>query len=407
MQNKNKLCGETGFSRRGFVKNTMIGMTAVAANGLAQEKTPAKVKIGIIGCGNRGAFIADLLQEHGGYQITALGDYFKEQVDALGQKYAVPENRRFTGLNNYKRVLESKPDAVAIITPPYFHPEQATAAVSAGAHVYLAKPIAVDVPGSMAIRAASEEAAKRKLSFLVDFQTRAQQFYLEAVKRVHAGAIGEIAFGESYYHCGRLQIKAPPGSGPEARLKNWVFMKDLSGDIITEQNIHTLDVMSWVMAKPPISVAGGCARKTRVDVGDNNDCYALQYRYADNAGVTFSSRQFAGHGSQPDGIVFRAFGNKGVLETSYGGQVLIRGENFYRGGTTNQIYREGVRNNLTAFHAMIEQGDCSNTTTEPSVHSNLVTIMGRMAAYSGSVVTWEQVITDTHRMQPDLSGLKL
>ena len=395
------------FSRRGFVKNAVFSATAVAAsNGFTQQTRANTIKLGIIGCGNRGDFMANLFATHGGYEITAVGDYFKEKVDQLGEKYGVPKERRFTGLNNFKAVIESKPDAIAIMSPPYFHPEQAAVAVEAGMHVYVAKPVAVDVPGCISIQESSQKASLKKLCFFVDFQTRSQPFYIEAVRQVHNGAIGEIAFGEAYYHCERLNVKAPPDGTPETRLKNWVFMKDLSGDIITEQNIHALDVMNWVLDKTPQTVAGGCARKTRVDVGDCNDCFALQYQFDDCAGVTFSSRQFAGHGSQPDGIVFRAFGSKGVLETKYGGQVMIRGENFYRGGVTAQIYREGALNNVAAFHTLILNGDCSNTTTEPSVRSNLVTIMGRMAAYSGRVVTWDQVVNDKHRLQPDLSGLK-
>jgi len=397
-----------GFSRRGFIKRTAAaGLTAaVTSRGFAQGTAEQKIKIGIVGCGGRGGFIANLFNSHGGYEIIALGDYFQEKVDIQGDKYNVPASRRFTGLNSYKKVLEVKPDALVITSPPYFHPEQAAAAVDAGVHVYVAKPVAVDVPGTLSIEASSKKAASKKLTFLVDFQTRSQPFYVEALKRVHEGAIGDIAFGEAYYHCNRINVQAPPGSGPEARLKNWVFMKDLSGDIITEQNIHALDVMSWAMDQPPVHAVGSCARKTRVDVGDCSDCFALQYQYADCAGITFSSRQFNGHGSQPDGIVFRAFGNKGVLETKYGGQVLIRGDNFYRGGETKQIYAEGATNNVAAFYKMIEAGDVSNATTAPSVRSNLVTIMGRAAAYTGKVVTWEEILKDTARMQPDLSGLK-
>ena len=118
--------------------------------------------------------------------------------------------------------------------------------------------------------ASGSEATKKKLCFLVDFQTRANEFYVEAVKRIHSGAIGDMVFGESAYHTGRLGIKAEPGT-PESRLKNWVFDKALSGDIITEQNIHTLDVMSWIMNAPPLHVTGTGGRKVRTDVGNLQD----------------------------------------------------------------------------------------------------------------------------------------
>ncbi|MDA3927266.1 MAG: Gfo/Idh/MocA family oxidoreductase [Kiritimatiellae bacterium] len=395
-------------SRRGFIKKTAAaGLTAaVASRGLAQGANTPTIKIGVVGCGGRGGFIASLFKAHGGYEIIAVGDYFQDKADEVGEKYSVPVSHRFTGLNNYKKVLEAKPDALVITSPPFFHPEQAASAVDAGIHVYVAKPVAVDVPGTLLIEATSKKATAKKLTFLVDFQTRSQPFFVEALKRVHEGAIGDIAFGEAYYHCNRLKLKVPPADDSESRLRNWVFMKNLSGDIINEQNIHTLDVMSWAMNKPPLHAVGGCARKTRVDVGDCNDCFALQYQYPDCAGVTFSSRQFNGYGTQPDGIVCRIFGSKGVLETKYGGQVLIRGENFYRGGETKQIYKEGVSNNIAAFHKMILEGDVSNATTAPSVRSNLVTIMGRTAAYTGKVVTWDEIMKDTSRMQPNLAGLK-
>ena len=396
-----------GFSRRGFIKSTAAGVTAAAVtNGLGQDAPKQKIKIGIIGCGGRGGFMANLFNAHGGYEIAAVGDYFQDKVDSVGEKYKVPAGRRFTGLNNYKKVLNAKVDAVVLTSPPYFHPEHAAAAVDAGVHVYVAKPVAVDVPGCFSIEESSKKATSKKLTFLVDFQTRAQEFYVEALKRVHAGAIGEFDFGETYYHCNRLKVKGEIADDAEGQLRNWVFMKSLSGDIITEQNIHALDVMSWVMGKPPVSASGGCARKVRVDVGDCNDGFALQYQYEGCAGFTFSSRQFNGHGTQPDGIVCRVFGSKGVLETKYGGQVMIRGENFYRGGQTKQIYKEGAANNVASFHKMILEGDCSNTTTAPSVQSNLVTIMGRRAAYSGKVVTWDEIVKDTTRMQPKLEGLK-
>ncbi len=397
------------FSRREFVAVTgAAGIAAAAAPSFAQQAPAAagpKIKLGVVGCGGRGKFVTDLFVKHGGYEIVAAADYFQDRVDAFGEKFGVPAERRFTGLSGYRRVLEAKPDAVALMTAPFFRPEQAAAAVEAGCHVYLAKPVAVDVPGCLSIEASGKRATEKKLCFLVDFQTRAQPFYKEALKRVHGGAIGEFAFGEAYYHCGRLGIHQP-NEGAEGRLRNWVFDQALSGDIITEQNVHALDVMSWVFGRPPLHVFGTGGRKVRVDVGDCWDTFTLHYQYPNNVGVTFSSRQFEGHGTQPEGIVCRVFGTKGVLETSYGGNVMIRGENFYRGGETKQIYLEGARNNIADFHASIRAGECANATVPPSVQSSLVTIMGRKAAYTGKLVTWEETVKDAERVDGKLQGLK-
>jgi predicted dehydrogenase len=396
-------------SRRTFVAAAgATGVAAVAGTALAQQ-SPAlagpKIKLGVIGCGGRGGFVADLFAKHGGYEIVAAADYFQDRVNPFGDKYGVPAERRFTGLNGYKRVLEAKPDAVALMTAPYFRPEQAAAAVEAGCHVYLAKPIAVDSPGCLSIEASGKRASEKKLCFLVDFQTRAQPFYQEALKRVHEGAIGDFAFGEAYYHCGRLGIHQP-NEGAEGRLRNWVFDQALSGDIITEQNVHALDVMNWVHQKPPLHAFGTGGRKVRVDVGDCWDYFTLHYQYPNGVGMTFSSRQFDGHGTQPEGIVCRMFGTKGVLETSYGGNVMIRGANFYRGGETKQIYKEGAANNVASFYDSVKKGECANATVAPSVQSTLITLMGRKAAYTGKLVTWEETVKDAERVDGKLAGLK-
>ena len=391
--------------RRQFVAGAAATVTFVEAARVRGSQANSKIALGMIGCGGRGKWIADLFAADGNYQIVAAHDYFAERVDAVGEAHKIPAQRRYTGLSSYKELLASKLDAVAIISPPYFHPEQAAAAVAAGKHVYVAKPIAVDVPGCHSIADSGKAATAKKLAFLVDFQTRAQPFFVEALKRVHEGAIGELCFGEASYHANRLRSKGEDKT-PEGRLRNWVFDKALSGDIITEQNIHTLDVMSWIMNQPPVSAYGTGGRRVRVDVGDCWDHFVLTFVYPNNVGITFSSRQFNGHGSKPDGIRNRIFGTLGVLETQYGGDVLIRGKNFFRGGKTPAIYKEGTQANIATFHQSIIQGKFDNPTVAPSVQSNLVTILGRTAAYTGQLVTWEETIKSTVKLDGRLEGLK-
>jgi len=392
-------------------RRAFIATAAAAPLGLSSSRTAlgadanSRVRLGVVGCGGRGSFVTSLFKAHGGYDLVAASDYFQDRVDGLGNKFGIPPERRFTGLDGYKKVIEAGVDAVAIMTPPFFHPEQAAATVAAGKHVYVAKPIAVDVPGCQSIEASGKQATSKGLSFLVDFQTRATDFYVEAVKRVHEGAIGELVFGESSYHCGRLGTKAKPGT-QEARLRNWVFDIALSGDIIVEQNVHTLDVMSWIMNQPPVRVSGTGSRKVRVDVGDCWDNFALTYEYANNVGIAFSSRQFNGHGTKPDGILNRMFGTDGVLETKYGGNVMIRGKNFYRGGSTSAIYKEGAGRNVADFHTAITTGKPNTATVSPSVQSSMVTIMGRTAAYESRVVTWDEIVKSTKRLDGKLDGLK-
>jgi myo-inositol 2-dehydrogenase / D-chiro-inositol 1-dehydrogenase len=409
----NYASSSAGFSRRHFV--AALGAVSVVSPLVAQESkssgpvvalTGSKIKVAVIGCGARGSFIASLLKQHGGYEITAVADYFQAKADKMGESFGLAKERCFSGLNGYKRALETKPDMLAIMSPPFFHPEQAAAAVEAGVHVYLAKPIAVDVPGCRSIEATAKLASEKKLCFLVDFQTRAMPVFQEAVKRVHAGAIGDFAFGEVYYHCGANDTQEPMDD-PEIRIKNWLCDRALSGDIITEQNIHSLDVMNWVCQAPPVSAYGTGGHKVRKHTGDCWDHFSVQYKYPNNVGMGFSSRQFEGHGTQPDGIFCRVFGSKGVLEARYGGTVMIRGQNFYRGGETKQIYKEGAFNNVMAFYDAIKKGDVSNLTVAPSVQSCLITIMGRKAAYTGNVITWDEIIKDTERFDGRLQGLKV
>jgi predicted dehydrogenase len=400
-------------SRRRFIAG--VGVTVATVSlvdpSLAFTSTAnSKINLGIIGCGGRGTWIAKLFQQHGGYNVVAAADYFRDRVDALGDAMGVKPAQRFTGLSGYRRLLEQPLDAVAIISPPYFHPEQAAAAVAAGKHVYLAKPIAVDVPGCQTIESSGQKATEKKLCFLVDFQTRADEFYIEALQRVRGGAIGEFAFGEASYHAGNpfgghMDALGKDPHNAEVRLRAWGLDRALSGDIITEQNIHTLDVASWIMDQPPVCAFGTGARKVR-DVGSCCDTFSVVFLYPDNVGITFSSRQFEGHGTQPEGIRNRMFGTQGVLETAYGGQVLIRGKNFWHGGKSPQIYQQGAVSNIAAFHASVQSGDCRNPTVSPSVRSTLVTILGRTAAYSGQVAHWGQLLKSSERLDPHLKGLK-
>jgi predicted dehydrogenase len=399
-------------TRRGFMAGAgaaALSFTVVKPEHVRGFNANSKVDLGIIGCGGRGTWITGLFNEHGGYNIVAVADYFQDRIDNCGGKFGVPQSRRYSGLSGYRRLLENV-DAVAIESPPYFHPEQAAAAVDADCHTYVAKPIAVDVPGCQSIGESGRKASMSKKCFLVDFQTRADEFYIEALKRVHDGALGDFVFGEAIYHAGcpfkRMYDswrKDPNDS--ENRLRSWGLDRILSGDIITEQNIHTLDVMSWIMDAEPVYAVGTCGRKVR-PVGTCNDHFVLMFEYPNNIGITFSSRQIEGHGTQPSGIRNRMFGSEGVLETAYGGQVIIRGENFYRGGKSPGIYKEGAVANIKTFYDSIVEGKYDNPTVAPSVRSNLVTILGRTAAYTKRKITWRRLLNNPQKLDANLTGLK-
>jgi len=404
-----------GVTRRGFLASAgsaAFAFTVLQPHLVGSYAANARVRLGLMGCGGRGTWIADLFKQHGGYDIVAAFDYFQDRVDAFGEKFNVSPARRFTGLSGFRRILDAQVDAVAIESPPYFHAEQAAAAVDAGKHVYLAKPIAVDVPGCNTVAESGRKATAKKLCFLIDFQTRADPYFQEALKRVHEGALGEFAFGEATYHAGdpfpgHYKFFQEDPTNPENRMRGWGLDKVLSGDIITEQNIHTLDVASWIMNEPPV-IAYGTGGRTVRHVGTCYDHFTLVFIYPKNVAITFSSRQFGAYGSQPEGIRNRMFGSKGVLETEYGGQVILRAdkENFYRGGSSPGIYKDGAAANIATFHNDIVGANYANATVEPSVRSNLVTILGRTAAYEHRVVTWDEIINSKTKLDANLKGAK-
>ncbi|MGO8701455.1 MAG: Gfo/Idh/MocA family protein [Limisphaerales bacterium] len=382
---------------------------AVASPTLRAAESEAKVNIGLIGCGGRGTWIADLFLKDGHYNLVALADYFQDRVDSAGEKFQVDKSRRFTGLSAYKRLLEEKLDAVVIISPPYFHPEQAAAAGEAGKHVYCAKPIAVDVPGCQSIEASGRKATEKNQVFLVDFQTRAHPSYQEAVRLVHSGGIGKIVSGEASYETSDIfgpndaRIREKPEDN-EMRVRCWGCDRTLSGDIITEQNIHAIDVASWIMDAAPLRAYGECGR-TRPPL-ENGVCdnFSVIFDYPKDARITFNSKQA---GKFWEDICCRVYGETGVIDTHYFGVVKVLCDDAYNGGTMTNLYTDGAVYNIAAFHKAISAADYSNLTVPPSVRSNLTTILGRTAAYRRAEVTWDELLKANEKLEANLKGLKV
>jgi len=348
----------------------------------------SKVELGLIGAGGRGKWIGRLFQEMSDYKVVAIADYFRDRIERAATELKVPMERLHLGLDGYKDLLAGKVDAVAIESPPCFHPEQAVAAMKAGKHTYVAKPIGVDVAGCLAVLDAAKQVKDK--SVLIDFQTRNNEFYREAVKRVKEGAIGAPVLGQCYYHAGRLGKQCDDG-GDVARLRNWVFDKKLSGDIIVEQNIHVIDVANWLIGAHPEKAMGACGRKGRVDVGDCNDHFSVTFLYPGDVMVDFSSAQFIK--GFTDDLCMRLYGTEGTVDTHYGGMVSIDGANRWEGGKTNTIYQEGAVNNIRDFHASIV-GEKPISVVEDGVMSALSAILGRKAAYEGRTVTWDEMMAD-------------
>lgn len=398
-------------TRRKFLAGT--GAAAASINLIRPElafgdSANRKLDLGLIGCGGRGQWIAKLFNESGKFNFVAGADYFADKVNEFGGKFGVPASRCFTGLSGYRRLLEQKLDAVVIETPPYFHPEQAAAAVDAGKHVYLAKPIAVDVPGCRSIEASARKAAANKLCLLVDFQTRAHASYQEAVKRVRSGQIGSLVSLDASYLCGstwnhmdRLLRQDP--KNPELRLKAWGIDRVLSGDVITEQNIHALDVATWFLDAAPVKAYGIGGRK-RDFLGDCWDHFAVTFEFPGAVPVSFHSKQ-VGHGV--DDIQCRVYGTDGTADTHYFGEVWVRSrEDLFKAGPLGNLYTDGVVSNIATFYEAITRNNFSNSTVAPSVRSNLTTILGRTAAYRGGEVSWDEMLRTAESWKADLTGLR-
>jgi myo-inositol 2-dehydrogenase / D-chiro-inositol 1-dehydrogenase len=383
-------------------------LSSAAAGGILLLKpetvfgTPANsaVELGIIGCGGRGNWIGGHFKEYTGARIVALADAFRDRLESTAGKFNVESARLFAGLDGYKRLLELKLDAVAIESPPYFHPEQAAAAVSAGKHVYLAKPVAVDVPGCQTIQNLGEKVNGR-LSFLVDFQTRARPVFQEAQQRVLRGEIGAPVMAQVYYHTGRLKPQDATGmTAPQARLRNWTFDKRLSGDVIVEQHIHVLDVANWYLEARPLKAFGTGGRKARTDIGDAWDHFLVTYWYPNDVRVDFSSSQFL---KGYHDMCIRFYGTSGTMDSHYGGLVKMTGDNKWDGAEKDDTFTGGAVTNVKNFVESLRAAEYLNNASI-GAKSTLTSILGRTAAYREKVVTWDEMMRGGEKIE---AGLKI
>jgi myo-inositol 2-dehydrogenase / D-chiro-inositol 1-dehydrogenase len=287
-------------------------------------------------------------------------------------------------------------------TPPYFHPQQASDAVDAGKHVYVAKPIAVDVPGCQMIAEAGKRATAKKQVFLVDFQTRANKYFRDAIGQVHQGAIGQLVLAEAHYPWSGGGRGSPPAK-PEEQLRSWYYVLPLSGDFIVEQSIHALDVATWIINADPIHARGIGGHKVR-PANSIYDHFAVTYAFPDDLTLSFTCIQ-----SIPmvkDEIRARAFGADGFIDADYYTGVLLRGKETAVRGEVGDLYKQGTVVNINEFHEAVAKGDCSNPTVAPSVRSNLTAILGREAAYRSTELTLKSLIKQGKKLEPNLEGLK-
>lgn len=389
-------------NRRNFLKTATAatGVIILRSDLVRGTQANSRLELGVIGSGSRGEFIGELFEQNTNTKVVALHDYFSDRVKKLGDDLKVEPSRRYTGIDGYRELVASKLDAVAIESPPYFHPAQAVAAMQAGKHVYLAKPIAVDVPGCLAIVEAAEK-VRGKQSVLVDFQTRNDPVFREAARRVNEGAIGTPVAGHVYYHARANKPRTKREGTPTARLRNWLFDKPLSGDIIVEQNIHALDVANWLIGSHPVKAQGTGGRSPAAQFGDYWDQFMVTFWYPNGATVDFSGLQFV---KGYDDICARIYGTSGTVDTHYSGDVTITGEQAWAGANTKGLFTSGAINNIKDFHGSVMSGKHLYDTVQPSAETTMTGILGRAAAYAGELVTWDEVLKKKTKLE---AGLQL
>ncbi len=350
------------------------------------------IKIGVIGCGGRGTGAAiDCLMADPGVEVVALGDLVPDRIESalktLTGKFPgrikVPASRQFTGFDNYLGVCAvADVNLVVTAAPPGFRPIHLKAIVGAGKHVFMEKPVAVDPVGIRSVIASSDLAAQKGLAIVAGTQRRHQTSYLELMKRVHDGQIGEIVAAQCYWNMGNLWVKKRESgmSEMEWQCRNWLYFSWLSGDHIVEQHVHNIDVVNWAIGSMPVSVMGMGGRQVRVapEYGNIYDHFAVEFEYANGVRVASQCRQTKGAAER---VGERIVGTKGVAL----GSGEIRGEKPWKfaANETNPYVLEHVD-----LIASIRGGKPLNEGRQIA-ESTMCAIMGRMSAYSGRAMSWD------------------
>jgi myo-inositol 2-dehydrogenase/D-chiro-inositol 1-dehydrogenase len=424
-------------SKQTMDRRQFIGATTAAGLGLMfmrpelvrGTQANSEVRLGLLGCGGRGLADATSMVSSGPARVVALADMFDDQLQAAKKrldKQAEPKGRpeidaalMFRGPKAFQQICASKEvDAVVIATPPYYHPEHFEAAVAAGKHVYLEKPVAVDVRGAKRVMRAGKKAEGRQ-SVDVGFQIRNAPPFVEMVRRIHEGALGKIACGQAFYYAGGLNRPDWPNASPaERRLRNWVRDRVLSGDILVEQGIHVVDICNWVLKSHPAKASGGGGRNVRTDPGDAWDHYNVTFFYPENVHVSFTSTQFIKGWFD---VCERFFGTKGTSESHYEGGVNIKGDEpwdafpnaaesrgagFSATGSFTGALKDADPEKHKAFLASITSGRFHNQ-AEQGAESALSAILGRTAAETGREVTWEALLKSDRAWDAKLDLSKL
>ena len=399
-------------SRRHFLKTstTAAGLTIIGGLGIERAAHAAyddTIKIALVGCGGRGTGAASqALSTEGKIKIVAVGDTFESQIqktiniltDKHGEKVDVPKERQFVGFEAYKDAI-SAADVVLLTSPPGFRPMHFEEAVRQGKHAFMEKPLATDAPGIRRLIAANAEAKKKNLKVAVGFQRHHQAPYLETIKRIRDGAIGDVVALRVYWRGGSRggEEKRPRETEMQYQIRNWYFFTYLSGDHIVEQHIHNIDVANWIKGAHPIRAHGIGGRQVRTtkEHGQIFDHHFVEFEYEDGTRLFSECSQIPQLWST---VSEHAIGSKGTASMSENRPATITGPNAWR-YTGNKFKNDAFQQEHNDFFAAIRKNETYNE-ADYGITSTMTGIMGRMATYSGQLIEWEDAFNSKLELVP-------
>jgi myo-inositol 2-dehydrogenase / D-chiro-inositol 1-dehydrogenase len=396
-------------TRRSFLASSSALSLSAATHAFAAP-SDADIRIGLIGCGGRGTGACNQAMNAGStIKLTALLDPLERKAEAAlqtlkerheGQVDVAPDHV-FTEFGDYTKVFELC-DVVLIGTPPGPRPKLFEEAVKAGKHVFMEKPVATDVAGVRRVLAAAAEAKKKNLNVCVGLQRRYQPSYQDMMKRIHGGEIGDLLVGRVYWN-GTARpgsVREPVESEIHYQIRNWYFFTWMSGDHILEQHCHNLDVAHWaVQGANPIRAVGQGGRQVRnkPENGTIFDHHTVEFEYENGFRLLSQCCQMGGKCARNVSEHFH--GTKGLADLGDGGRFLINGQP--PGGKRQRIKEDGHQLEHDVFFENIRTGKVRND-AEYAAHSTMLGIMGRMASYTGQVITWEQAMNSTEMLVPEV-----
>jgi myo-inositol 2-dehydrogenase / D-chiro-inositol 1-dehydrogenase len=368
------------------------------------------IRVGVVGCGGRGTgAVRDCLRSSDGVELVAMGDLFPDRLASsrenlvklgtenpeFGKKLKISDERCFSGFDAYEKVIGSGIDLVILATPPGFRPQHLATAIAAGKHVFMEKPVAVDVKGIKSVFASSDLAKSKNLAIVAGTQRRHDPAYIETIKRVHGGAIGDVVAGEVYWNQGGLwhRPRKEEWTDAEWQIRNWLYFTWLSGDHIVEQHVHNIDVANWMLGAHPVRAVGVGGRQRRTDpaFGHIYDHFAIQFEYPNGARVLSMCRQIDG-ASRHIGERFQ--GTKGTTDahTEISGANAWKHPRVERPTSPYQLEHRDLIASIRAGKPLNEGRQVAEST--------LSAIMGREAAYTGEAVTWDGLLALPQDLTP-------